>query len=477
MIGGMAPFAMTMLLLGQAAGPSTAAQGPAASAGAATASTFITLDDAWRTGLLNAFSLAGARDAVRAADSLDLQVRSRFFPKVTPSYSRGPNEHDWSIEASQALPYFGGTLLAERRSRTFEGVSTPAARTTDTSFTWTQPLLRGIGPNASLYDLRNSRRNREAQERNLTLAKQRYQVDVARVFYQTQAQRQLLSVARQSAERSAALRRASEARLEVGLSNKLDVYRAQLSESQAEQSTVQAETSLQSALERFRFLLGRSPNEPLEPAPLDIPTPQVEDAPPLDALVASALHARLDLAEVRAQIDDARRTASLSKQNLLPDVSLNVRFTDTKGSGLIGPIDVNNRRWESFFSASLPLERAADISRLQLSNLDVAARERAYEQKRYEVESEVRAAHRDLISLSRSIATSKGAVDIAEQQLRLANLRYQRGLASNFDVVDAEGSLLAARSSLVQLLAAYQVARLDIERVVGRLNPNLEPRP
>ena len=44
---------------------------------------------------------------------------------------------------------------------------------------------------------------------DLTLAKQRYLVDVARVFYQTQAQRELLTVARQSAERSAALRKAS----------------------------------------------------------------------------------------------------------------------------------------------------------------------------------------------------------------------------------------------------------------------------
>ena len=93
------------------------------------------------------------------------------------------------------------------------------------------------------------------------------------------------------------------------------------------------------------------------------------------------------------------------------------------------------------------------------------------------MESEVRAVHRELISLSRSIATQTAAVAIADQQLRLANLRYQRGLASNFDVVDAEGSLLAARGSLVQLLAAYQVARLEVERVAGRLSPEPERRP
>lgn len=437
---------------------------------------YLTLDDAWRKGLVEAFSIAGARDALRAASIAEVQARSRFFPKLTPSYERGPNERGWTIAGSQALPWLGGSVEASRSTRTYDGVPAIGQKATDTSFSWTQPLLRGLGPNASLYDLRNSRRGRIAQERNLTLARERYLVDVARAFYQTQAQRELLAVARQSAERNAALRKASEARLEVGLSNKLDVYRAQLAESQAEQSSVQAETALQSALESFRFLLGRSPHDGVEPAIVEIPRPGPDDAPALDLLISAALESRLDLAEVRDQVDDARRTASLSKQNLLPDLSLNLRFTDTRWTGTTGPFVPANRRWESFLSASLPLERAADIARVQLSNLDVAARERAYEQKRYEVESEVRAAHRDLASLSRSIATQTTAVEIADQQLRLANLRYQRGLASNFDVVDAEGSLLAARSSLVQLLAAYQVARLELDRVAGRLRADGEPR-
>ena len=445
--------------------------------GVATAPEFITLENAWRAGLRDGFTIASARDALRAADIGAFQAQSRFFPKITPSYFHGPNQSGWSIAASQAIPWLGGDIRAERITRTFEGILTPSTRATDTALTWTQPLLRGFGPNASLYDLRNARRAREAQERNLVLSKQRFMVEVARVHYQTLAQRELLSVAQKSAARSVALRKASEARLDVGLSNKLDVYRAQLSESQAEQSTVQAETALQSAIENFHFLLGKAPDDPSEPAPAEMPAPRADDLGTVDTLIEIALTARLDLAEVRDQVEDARRTASLSRQNLLPDMSLNLRYTEQKGAGPTGPFAVTNQRWESFFTASVPLERAADIARVQLSNLDVAARQRSYDQRRYEVESEVRATHRQLISLSRSITTQTGAVDIAEQQLRLANLRYQRGLASNFDVVDAEGSLLAARSSLVQLLAAYQVGRLDLERVVGRLNVNLEPRP
>lgn len=467
----MALLEFLILMTGGVIAPQDLQSPPAPPAGE-----YLTLEQAWGRGLVEAFSIAGARDALRAASITEIQARSRFFPKLTPSYERGPNERGWTLAASQALPWLGGSVEASRSTRTYDGAPTIGQKSADTSFTWTQPLLRGAGPNASLYELRNARRGRVGQERNLTLARERYLVDVARAFYQTQAQRELLTVARQSAERNAALRKASEARLEVGLSNKLDVYRAQLAESQAEQSSVQSETALQSALESFRFLLGRSPHDPVEPAIVEIPRPRPDDAPALDGLIAAALESRLDLAEVRDQVDDARRTASLSKQNLLPDLSLNLKFTDTRWTGTTGPFVPTNRKWESFLSASLPLERAADIARVQLSNLDVAARERAYAQKQYEVEAEVRAAHRDLASLARSIATQTTAVEIADQQLRLANLRYQRGLASNFDVVDAEGSLLAARSSLVQLQAAYQVARLELDRVSGKLRTDGEPR-
>lgn len=438
---------------------------------------FLSLEEAWRLGLRQSFAIAFARDSLRAADIGAFQARSRFFPKLTPSYFRGANDRGWSIAASQAVPWLGGELQAERVSRVYEGILTPAVRTTDTSFTWTQPLLRGAGPNASLYDIRNARRARAAQERNLLLAKQRYMVEIARVHYQTLAQRELLAVARQSAGRNMALRQASEARLEVGLSNKLDVYRAQLAESQAEQSAVQAETALQTAVDQFRFLLGLAPDQAVEPESGPIPSASAQDLDPVDTLVTLALALRLDLLETRDQIDDAKRTAALSRQNLLPDMSLSLRFTEQRGSGPTGPFAVTNRRWESFVSASLPIERAADIAQLQLSNLQVTAAERTYEQRRYEVENEVRATHRELLSLFRSITTQSGAVEVAEQQMRLATLRYQRGLASNFDVVDAEGSLLAARSFLVQLLAAYQVARLDLERTVGRLDAGQEPAP
>jgi outer membrane protein TolC len=91
-------------------------------------------------------------------------------------------------------------------------------------------------------------------------------------------------------------------------------------------------------------------------------------------------------------------------------------------------------------------------------------------QAELDVEQQVRQALRDLEQVRKSVELQRQAVEVAAQQRRLAVLRYERGLGSNFDVVDAESSLVTARSALVQLLTTYAVARLDLKRTTGTLD-------
>jgi len=129
-----------------------------------------------------------------------------------------------------------------------------------------------------------------------------------------------------------------------------------------------------------------------------------------------------------------------------------------------------DRQVNVYFSTSYPLERSTEAAQKAAAQLDVTSRERTVRQRQLDVESEVRSAVRELERIRKSIELQKKGVEVAEQQRRLATLRYQRGLASNFDVVDAEGSLVVARSALVGLLTSYQVARVDLLRVTGTLS-------
>jgi outer membrane protein TolC len=421
------------------------------------------------------FTVLNSADAVATSRLREGVTRAQFYPKLTPRYTRSADDSLFGVDATQKLPWTGGTVTAAALMRsTFEGATgpdvSPFPRTSDLRLVLTQPLLRGFGPNATFYDLRTSRRSREGQERQYELGRQRLAVDVARAYYQVIQQRQLLAVARQSLDRSESLRRASSARLEVGLVSKLDVYRAELQASQAQESMLRAEASLDSELERFRTLLGLSPSDPLQPDALVLPEDTVDDIEPVEVLTQRALENRLDLLETREEVGDARRTASLARQNLLPQLDLNLGVTQFGNGTTYGnAFHSADRRVNLYFTTSYPLERSNEAASKAVAQLDVSSRERTLRQRQLDLETEVRSAVRELQRIRKSIELQKKGVEVAEQQRRLATLRYQRGLGSNFDVVDAEGSLVVARSALVGLLTSYQVARIDLMRVTGTL--------
>jgi outer membrane protein len=133
-----------------------------------------------------------------------------------------------------------------------------------------------------------------------------------------------------------------------------------------------------------------------------------------------------------------------------------------------------DRRFSVFLSSSYPLERSAASANRAEAELNLAGRQRTLRQQQLQVELEVRSAARELERLAKSIELQRKAVDIADQQRQLATLRYQRGLASNFDVVDAEGSLVVARSALVGLLTSHRLARYELLRATGTLDVERE---
>jgi len=445
--------------------PEEALVGP--TAGAPT----VGLPEAVSIALEHNFGLLGAVDSVQAARLRESAAKAQFYPKVTPRYQHSSDNTAFGADLFQKLPWSGASLTASGTLSSVPQADSPTARSSDLRLILTQPLLRGFGPNATNFDLVNSRRGLEGQERNLELARQRLAIQVTSSFYAVVAQRQLLTVSRQSLKRSESLLRASEARLKIGLVSKLDVFRAQIQASQTSDSLVRSEAALQAALEQFRFLLGLAPSHPLEPEGVtleEMPPDQVE---PLEVLVARGLEKRVDLKEVRDQVRDGERAASLAKQSLLPqlDVSLNVSqlgFGPSYGDAL----RTSDTRVSVSVSTAYSLERSAEKVAAAVADLDVIARQRAVTQKEMEVETDVRAAVRELDRIRKSVELQRQGVEVAAQQRRLANLRYQRGLASNFDVVDAEGSLVLARSALVGLLASYKVALVELRRATGVLD-------
>ncbi len=430
------------------------------------------LAGAVRLALERNFSLRDSSDAVSSARWQESAARGEFLPQVVPTFERGEGRTLVGLDVSQRLPWTGGTLVASGRylSQPDTDLDAPYPRSGDLRLLLSQPLLKDAGPNATYFNLTNAERVVAGQERSYELARQRLAVQVAASFYSVVAQRQLFEVAEQSLQRTEALLQASDARLKVGMASKLDVFRAELQAAQAREGMIRSRAALETALEQFRGILALSPGDPVEPEAASLDVPEGNDIEPLEVLVPRALENRLELKETRDRVDDARRAASLARQDMLPRVDVNVGVTQLGFGRSFGDVwDAADRQVELFLSASYPVRQSAQKTNRALSELAVRSRERAVEQLVLEIEREVHQAVRELERIRQSVVVQEQAVDVAAKQRRLAVLRYQRGLASNFDVVDAESNFVVARSSLVGLLTSYAVARLELQRVTGDL--------
>ncbi len=439
----------------------------------------LSLEEAVNMALADNLNLQTTIDTVSRSQISKGLAESRFDFKLTPSLAGGfgseiGRDRVFGFEAAKLLPY-GATVTASAQSdftRNQFGEVTGSHLT----FTVAQPLLRGFGRKTTQFDLTNAKRSLQSSGRNLEIARQRLAVEVVASYYNIVRQQGLVDVAEKSAERSRELLRASEARLKVGLASKLDVFRAELQLSQAEQSLITREEALELAMDTFKFNLGLNPQAEvyLEMVEPDY-QPVVLD---LEAETRLALTRRLEILEEMDRMDDAGRSLSVSRQNLLPQLDLNLRYQQSGlGQTFRESLNLHDGGVGVFLSTSYPIDQSAERASVAQSNIDLAARRRAVRLLEYSVTREVRAAARNVERIGKSIVLQERNIEFAEKQLRLASLRYQRGLASNFDIIDAENNLISARSNYVSLISDYHVALIELKRVTGTLDLQKEFAP
>jgi len=439
----------------------------------------VTLAEAVQLALVGNLNLMSSVDAVQSASISEQLSRSRFGLKIMPSLARGfgPDsafDQRYGLDLAKRLP-FGTTLSASWRSDLAQGELGNVANSL-WGFTVTQPLLRGFGPGPTQFDLVNSQRSRQASTRSLDLARQRLAVDVVANYYNIVRQQGLAEVAEKSRRRSEELLQASEARLKVGLASRLDVLRAELQLSQAEESLITRREALEQAIDNFKFSLGLGPEEEIR---LSIVEPDYQPVSlDSESLTRAALASRIELIEERDRVSDARRQVSFSRQNVLPQLDLNLRYSQTGfGSTFRDSFDFRDQSFDVFFSTSYALDHSAESAALAQSQIQLESRQRSVRLAEHNIQNEVRAAVRNVERIGKSILLQERNIDFAEKQHRLANLRYQRGLASNFDIIDAENNLIQARSNYVSLLADFHVALVQLKRVTGTLDVEKEFQP
>jgi multidrug efflux system outer membrane protein len=239
------------------------------------------------------------------------------------------------------------------------------------------------------------------------------------------------------------------------------VVRAQLPPLEREREREEAALAL---------LLGRNPQQVFE---TKIVLRQAFEERPGPAVVPSGLPSELllrrpDLVEAERQLAAQNARVAVARSELFPTITL-TGFLGSESAAL-GNLFAGApaATWQLAAGVTQPIFAGG---RLAARREAADARERAallqYQQAIRNAFAEVRTA---LIAQSRareSFDAESARETALTDSLRLARLRYQNGVASQLDVIDAERGLLAARIARIEALRAHRAAIADLFRALG----------
>jgi outer membrane protein TolC len=231
---------------------------------------------------------------------------------------------------------------------------------------------------------------------------------------------------------------------------------------------IQARNERDVATADLARLVGRAPGEDVEPvAVLDAPATSLSG---LDALVAAARESRDERRALTRRVDSATDLRSAAAAGKLPNLTVAGGVDYARPNPRIFPrADKWDDSWDASINVRWPLwdggRTAADVA--QAAGGIEAARQRLAEFDSV-LAVEVRQRALDIESGRASVSAAADAVRAAAEARRVVGERYQAGVITQIEVLDAEYALLQAELDRTRALAGVRFSEARLARAIGR---------
>ena len=334
-----------------------------------------------------------------------------------------------------------------------------------------QPLWRGAGSKVVVENLTQAERDMLYALRDFARFRKEFAVNVASDYFGVlQARDAIRNNWRgyqsflQSLERGRAY--AAEGRMTPAELGRLE--QAGLS---AESSWINSNANYSSALDRFKILLGLPTDTKVVPDTRELENLAIEHPDiSADDAVRVAMVTRLDLYNLRDQVDDADRKLVVAENNLRPDVNLVATYrVDSAPDGDFSELDFRRYNWSAGLDVGLPFDRKAERNAYRAALIVEDRARRAFELAEDTVALNVRDAWRELEQAKLNYEINVREVELNARRVEEQDLRAELGLADAIDQVDALNDLIRAQNSLTSALVNHTIARLVFWRDMGIL--------
>ena len=286
---------------------------------------------------------------------------------------------------------------------------------------------------------------------------------------------QLLGVARSNLMSSQQQLALVEQKFDLGSAKKTDLLKAKVRFGQARVDLISNDASLKSAYRNLKNAMGLiNTNDEFSISDVERPLeiiPEFETGFELIQKFNPSIKAK------QYQIVAAKIGTKIAKGSRMPNISISASAFGTAES--ISDAVLNsygdNQRTNTSLSISLPLYSGNTIStRIQKAKLTVNKQESEYLTQLEDLSVQLKDLIDQLQNFSEIIPINETVLESAEEDLKLSQVRYSQGSTTILEVLNAQVSVVQAKSSLVRSKYDAFIQQANLKALLGTLDVEQE---
>lgn len=398
----------------------------------------------------------------------------------------------------------GGALSLDWRNSRFVGnpsIANPVVPLYNTSLglSLSQPLLRNFGWNFTLLVVEVAQNTEAAAYHSYRAAIADIVAVVERSYWTLVLAIQSVKVQEQSMQLAQELLRENEGKFNVGTLPRTAVLEAQSRVAQREATLIQAVNAREIARDNLRALINyrdQGADSLLIVDPGERPATVDYDID-MQRSLQTALESRPELTAARLSVDGRGLERKIAQNQLLPrldfvggigvnglggedghaedfrspgtSIPINESLDDGYGGALDQLPDGRFYNYSAGAVIEVPLNNARAKADYSVANVNFEQARLGLRQLQESVTLEIKTAVNNLESGLKSIEATRIARELAEENLRNQQARFDVGLATTKDILDFQDQLTLARFREIEALTSYNTAVAEMRRVEGTL--------
>jgi len=466
----------------------------------------LTLEQATDIALERNLDLRAARLNPQGVDYQLQAARAAFNPQFGGTYSyrdaAQPNNNPleersrlnnigqtFNVNMSQSLPWHGGRLTANfnnnRQSTNSSLTILNPSYSSGLQFNYTQPLLAGFKIDNSRNQLRTLSVQRQIADIQLLTTIENTKASVRTAYWTLRQAIEQIEIQRRSLELAQRLYQDNRTKVEIGTLAPIETLTSETQVANAEQALLNAQIGWRTAELNLKRLLADGPEDPLYQAtinPIERPELSVQSVD-IPSAIRTALDQRTDLTQARRNLEISQLNLDITANSTKPQLDLSAGYNASGQGGARLDRDTGERlpggyrdavsqvvgldlpTWNVQFNFTYPLFMRAARANFARAQLQIQQSEATLRAQELTVTAAVTNAGLAVENTYKQFQAAQKAREVAERNAEAEQTRFDVGMSTNYNVVQAQDNLTSQRLAELRAIIGYLNAVAEFDRI------------